>query len=133
MVNVLKRFRVTKDCRTGKYVILDRRKLNTPIRDNRLTKEYFDTAEQAEGFVFGKFGQNALYLTVSKYDVLNTMDKAFKYGEKVQGPELGAAFAITAHALMKGQVKNAVDSLCSPKISGGTTYRVTENGPEKVK
>lgn len=54
----LKRFKITRD--TGGYgqknmfIILDRFKLATCIRDKRYTKTAFETLELAEGYLYGK-------------------------------------------------------------------------------
>ena len=59
---MLLRFKIMRDCRTGEYVILDRLKRKTCMRDMRLTKQYFKTRELAEGHLYGKTG-NRQYLT----------------------------------------------------------------------
>ena len=56
-IHMLERYRITKDCRTQNYVILDRLKLGSVIRDKRLTKFFFETREMAEGFLFGRAGK----------------------------------------------------------------------------
>ena len=57
---MFKRFKIIKDCgkygNTGKFIVLDRKKLFTFLRDKQYTHEVFDTKEQAEGFIFGKKG-----------------------------------------------------------------------------
>lgn len=53
---MLLRYRITKDCRTQHYVILDRFKLPSSIIDKRLTKKFFSSREKAAGFIFGKTG-----------------------------------------------------------------------------
>jgi len=55
----LKRFKITRDCggygqKKGMFIILDRFKLATCIRDKRYTKTAFETLELAQGYLYGK-------------------------------------------------------------------------------
>tara|TARA_Y100000004_G_scaffold84537_1_gene94887 strand:+ start:370 stop:582 length:213 start_codon:yes stop_codon:yes gene_type:complete len=54
----LKRFKIRRDCggygQKGMFIILDRFKLATCIRDKRYTKTAFETLELAQGYLYGR-------------------------------------------------------------------------------
>jgi hypothetical protein len=53
----MKRYRITRILSCNCYVIIDRLKLWTPIKNKRYTNRLFCSVEQAQGFLFarGKF------------------------------------------------------------------------------
>ena len=50
----MKRYKVAKVPNKDKYVIMDRLKLKTSIREKRYTKRVFDSVDVAFGFMFGR-------------------------------------------------------------------------------
>lgn len=57
---LMNRFKITK-IHTTRYLIMDRKKLKTCIRNKRYTNRVFTSAESAQGFLFGK-GKTKKYL-----------------------------------------------------------------------